>query len=130
MADTGLIVADTSVWIEWLTDGRQADSYAEILADPAGRLLVPSICIYEVSRWYLTRKREKDAQLAASEMEQLAVIDLSGQLAREAALLSAQHCLAMADAVILATARTHDATLWTQDADFSGLAGVRLFERL
>jgi predicted nucleic acid-binding protein len=31
----------------------------------------------------------------------------------------------MADSIVLATARVHDATLWTQDADFEGLAGVR-----
>ena len=30
----------------------------------------------------------------------------------------------MADSVILATARAHGATLWTQDADFEGLTGV------
>ena len=28
-------------------------------------------------------------------------------------------------AVMLATARAHDAVLWTQDADFEGMAGVR-----
>lgn len=33
--------------------------------------------------------------------------------------------LPMADSVVLATARLHDAALWTQDADFKGLRGVR-----
>jgi predicted nucleic acid-binding protein len=31
----------------------------------------------------------------------------------------------MADAMILATARACGATLWTQDADFDGIEGVR-----
>jgi predicted nuclease of predicted toxin-antitoxin system len=31
----------------------------------------------------------------------------------------------MADSVVLATARQHDATVWTQDADFEQLSGVR-----
>lgn len=31
----------------------------------------------------------------------------------------------IADAVILATARAHGATIWTQDAHFEGLRGVR-----
>ena len=30
-----------------------------------------------------------------------------------------------ADSVILATARLHGATVWTQDADFQGIEGVR-----
>ncbi len=39
--------------------------------------------------------------------------------------VSVEHRLTMAGSIMLATARTHDATLWTQDADFEGLAGVR-----
>lgn len=31
----------------------------------------------------------------------------------------------MADSVMLATARAYDAVLWTQDADFDGMEGVR-----
>lgn len=31
----------------------------------------------------------------------------------------------MADSVMYATARAHDALLWTQDADFEGLPHVR-----
>lgn len=31
----------------------------------------------------------------------------------------------MADSVILATSRAYGATLWTQDAHFKGIAGVR-----
>ena len=33
----------------------------------------------------------------------------------------------MTDSIILATERSSGATLWTQDADFDGLAGVRCF---
>jgi len=35
----------------------------------------------------------------------------------------------MADAMILATARSSDATLWTQDADFADVEGVRYVVR-
>jgi predicted nuclease of predicted toxin-antitoxin system len=31
----------------------------------------------------------------------------------------------MADSVVLASARLNDATLWTEDADFDSLPGVR-----
>ena len=33
--------------------------------------------------------------------------------------------LALADSVVLATARQSEATLWTQDADFEGLPDVK-----
>jgi toxin FitB len=129
MVEASLVVADTSVWIEWLTDGLRAAAYAEVFADPSERVLVPSICIYEVARWYLSRQREKDAQTAAIEMQQLPVIELSSKLARDAALFSVEHRIAMADAIIFATAQARGAELWTQDADFAGLPGVRLFPK-
>lgn len=31
----------------------------------------------------------------------------------------------LADSIMLATARTFDAVLWTQDADFASIAGVK-----
>lgn len=41
-----------------------------------------------------------------------------------AANLSASLSLPLADSIMLATARSCKATLWTQDADFEGLEGV------
>jgi predicted nucleic acid-binding protein len=35
----------------------------------------------------------------------------------------------MADSMIYATARAHNATLWTQDVHFAGLEGVRYVEK-
>ena len=40
------------------------------------------------------------------------------------ARLSIANGLPMADSIILATARTHGATLWTQDSHFEGLEAV------
>jgi predicted nucleic acid-binding protein len=37
--------------------------------------------------------------------------------------------LAMADSIIFATARDQDATLWTQDAHFKGMDGVKYIEK-
>jgi predicted nucleic acid-binding protein len=50
-------------------------------------------------------------------------------LATEAAVLSLERGLPMADSLILATARAHQAVLWTLDAHFRGMAGVRFFAR-
>jgi toxin FitB len=35
----------------------------------------------------------------------------------------------MADSIILAATRAYQATLWTQDADFEGIEGVKYIEK-
>ena len=52
------------------------------------------------------------------------VIDLNPSLALDAAELGFRTGLALADSIIYATAKAHDATLWTQDDDFDGMPGV------
>ena len=58
-------------------------------------------------------------------MIQGSVVDLDLTIALGAADLSNQLKLAMADSIILATARAHNANLWTQDADFETVPGVK-----
>jgi len=58
-------------------------------------------------------------------MQQGQVVELDASLALQAARLSVQEQLPMADSIMLATARAHRAILWTQDADFEGLNDVR-----
>ena len=50
-------------------------------------------------------------------------------IAISAAKVSVELKLPMADSIILATARTHNATLWTQDSDFKNIEGVRYIEK-
>ena len=56
-------------------------------------------------------------------------VDLDAALASTAAQLSADLRIPMADSIILATARQHNAVLWTQDADFEGLPGLRYIRK-
>jgi predicted nucleic acid-binding protein len=53
--------------------------------------------------------------------------ELNTLLALEASKLSLTHGLPMADSIILATAKLHRATIWTQDADFKELPDVKYF---
>jgi toxin FitB len=129
-ADGAGVVADTSVWVAWLTEAAGADRYAALFEAAHTRMIVPTITIYEVNRWYLARNRKDEAQLVTSVMAALPVIELTASLASTAASLARQHQLAMADSIILASARSLEAELWTQDKDFAGLPDVRLFERL
>ncbi len=85
--------------------------------------------MYEVFKT-LSRQRSETAALQAVEaMHQGRVIDLSAELALRAAQLSLEFSLPMADATILATTYSLQAELWTQDADFKGLPGVRYFPK-
>ena len=125
----GLHVVDSSGWLEYLADGPNARHFAKPLSDP-DRLIVPTVSLYEVFRVVLRERGEDDAVRAAALMGRGREVALSSSLALEAARLAHEGRLAMADGIILATARHTGATLWTQDADFEGIAGIRYFAKL
>ena len=117
-------VVDSSGWIEYVVDGPNSDFFAEPIEAP-DELIVPTISILEVFRWVLRESGEADALQAAALMQQGEVVELDTAIATAAAKLGLTHKLPLADSVMLATAQTFGATLWTQDADFEGLPGVR-----
>lgn len=121
-------VVDSSGWLEYFADGSNADFFAPAITDEAN-LVVPTICMFEVFK-RLSLQRGKEAALQAMGMlyrGRLAA--LTDEIALQAALLSLDHKLPFADSIILATARTHQATLWTQDEHFKGLMGVEYIEK-
>ena len=121
-------VVDSSGWLEYFADGPNADFFATGI-ETVPELVVPSISIYEVFKRVLQQRGEGDALQAVAVMQQGLVVDLDAFLALQAARVSADSGLPLADSVILATARAHDATLWTQDSDFAGMEGVRYVEK-
>jgi len=67
-------------------------------------------------------------------MQQGRAVDLDAAIALRAAKVSAMSKLPMADkpmagSIMLTTAQTYDATLWTQDADFESMDGAQYVER-
>ena len=117
-------VVDSSGWLEYFTDGPNAAAFAKPI-EATAKLIVPTLSIFEVFKRVMTQRGEDVALEAAALMRQGRVVPLDDALALEAARLSVAHRLPMADSIILATALAHRATLWTQDADFENLAGVR-----
>ena len=117
-------VVDSSAWLEYFANGPNA-SYFAVPVEATDELLVPALTIYEVFKRVLQQRQEGDALRAVALMQQGTVVDLDARLALSAARVSLESRRPMADSIVLATARVHDATLWTQDADFEGLAGVR-----
>lgn len=117
-------VVDSSAWIEYFSDGPNAGFFADPVENTAD-LIVPTLCLYEVFKRILQQRGEGEALHAVAAMRQGTVVDFNATLAIEAAKLSNEEKLPMADSIILTTARAHDAILWTQDIDFKGRAGVR-----
>ena len=116
-------VVDSSAWLEYFSDGPNADVFAKAI-EAVDELIVPTICLYEVFKSVLRQRGESAALSAVALMRQGHVVDLTERSALLAADLSLQTKLPMADSVILAAARLHDAHIWTQDSDFEGLEGV------
>ena len=72
---------------------------------------------------------EEEALRITGLMSTFEVVDLTRDLAIEAALVSMEFKIPMADSIIYATARSYNATVWTLDAHFKGLPGVEWMEK-
>jgi predicted nucleic acid-binding protein len=121
-------VVDSSGWVEFFAEGPNGRAFQAVIQD-TNHLVVPTICIYEVFKWLAHQLDEEAAIQAAGVMSAGLEIDLNRAIAMNAAQISAELKLAMADSIILATARAYQATLWTQDAHFKGLPDVRYLEK-
>lgn len=118
------LVLDSSCWLEYLADTHRADLFAPAVEAPE-RLVVPVLTVYEVVKKLMRESGEEAATAALALMQQSEVVEIGLPLAMDAAL----NGLPLANSLIYATARHHDAELWTQDAHFEGLVGVRYFPK-
>ena len=121
-------LVDSSGWLEYFADGKNADFFAPPIQDTT-KLAVSTINIYEVFKKILEQKDENGALEAIAVMQQARVIDFNSTLALSSAGLSYELKLSMADSIILATARSLKATLWTQDLHFANLPDVKYISK-
>jgi toxin FitB len=124
-----VIVIDSSGWVEFFVDGPLSEAYAGRLRNLAA-ILTPVIVLYEVYKRLKRELSEDDAVVAVSAMQRTRVVPITSELALTAADLSLEYGLAMADAIILATARLHRAELVTSDRDFKTIPGVTYLPKL
>ncbi len=118
----GVLVLDSSCWLEHFADTPRAPLFAAAI-DHADALVVPLITIYEVVKKLARELGDEVAAQALTLMQQGRVVEIDTHLA----LAATRNGLPLADSLIYATARAHAAELWTQDAHFKGLPGVRYF---
>ena len=79
--------------------------------------------VYKVVRRDLSEER---ALAAVAALRRATIVPVDESLALEAADVALERGLAMADAIVFATAQRHGATLVTGDSDFDGLPDVVL----
>jgi predicted nucleic acid-binding protein len=119
-------VVDSSGWIAYFVEKPNAAHFIEPIQQ-TDKLVVPTIALLEVFK-FLSRNLSRPAALSAvAHMRRSVVVPLDGGLAIDAASCGLQLRLPLADSIIYATARSLGATLWTLDADFEGLPGVKYF---
>lgn len=121
-------VIDSSGWLEYFTNGENAEFFAPAIEN-SENVLVPTISLFEVYKRVLVERNRDDALEAVALMKEGRVVDLDDCLALLAAELSVELKLPLADSIILASSREHNATLWTQDAHFKGLDDVKYIEK-
>lgn len=117
-------LVDSSGWLEYLADAPGADFFAPALENPE-ELIVPTICMLEVARNIYRQRGEDRATQALELMQQSRVVQLTPEVIGLAARLGKELRLPLADSVVYATGRLYNAVVWTQDADFEGLEGVK-----
>jgi predicted nucleic acid-binding protein len=121
-------VVDSSGWLEYFTKGKNGPIFLPLIQDTAN-LIIPTIALYEVFKRLVLLMGAETALEISGVMFKGQSADLNQEIAIEAANISVDLKLSMADSIILATARLLDATLWTQDAHFKDMAGVRYIEK-
>ena len=120
-------LVDSSGWLEYFANGKNANFFASAIID-SKNFIVPAVCIFKVFKRLAQQKDEYCALEAVTAMQQGTVIPLDSTLAIHAAKISYDLKLPMADSIIWATAKTFEATVWTQDADFRKLPNVKFID--
>ena len=121
-------VLDSSCWIEYFFDSPIGDSLVPIV-ERSRQLLVPSIALYEVYKYLLSKTHKENAKIFVQMMQKGHVIPLNASLSIFAADISRKYRLSMADSIIYATAMRYNAVLWTADKHFDGLPQVQYFDK-
>ena len=123
-----MILVDSSGWLEFFTEGPLANAYAEHLKRPSD-IVTPTVVLYEVYKLIKRQRSEQEAVAAAAQLGKTHVVALTEAIALTAADASLAYHLAMADAIVYATALTQGAKLVTSDADLGVLPGVTYLKK-
>ena len=119
-------VVDSSAWLSYFAGDANSARFAGAIEN-LEELRVPSITLTEVFKSIMRQRGEDAALQVVAHMQQGKVIALDSALAIDSAVIGLKYKLPLADSIIYATAQRFDAVVWTQDADFKALPGVKYF---
>ncbi len=121
-------VVDTSGWLEYFEGGQSAKKFSAPIKETE-KLIVPAICIYEISKVILRESDENHLLQVLAAIQKGQIVDLTPSISTAAAKVSLKYKLPMADSIIYTTAKQYNATVWTQDIDFKNLPNVNYIEK-
>lgn len=121
-------LVDSSAWMEYFADGKNAKHFAPIIQD-LKNLVVSVINVSEVYKKISRHRDENSAIQAIAVMQQAEVLEITSQVAIEGSKISIQNKIPITDSLIIASARSVGAKIWTQDYDFKGLDNVMFFKK-
>ena len=118
-----MILLDSSVWLEYLSDSPMRAQVEQYFKNKA-EIITPSIVLYEVYKKLRQNYDEEEVLIAAGQIQNTQIIPLTEKIALTAADFSIEHSLAMADAIIYATAFEYGCKVVTSDSHFEKLDNV------
>jgi len=122
-------VVDTSGWLEYFEGGQNARNFSVPIKE-IKELVVPTICIYEISKIILRESDENHLLQALAAIQKGQIVVLTPSISTAAAKVSLKYKLPMADSIIYTTAKQYAATVWTQDIDFENLPNVNYIPKI
>ncbi|MDP2717812.1 MAG: PIN domain-containing protein [Candidatus Micrarchaeota archaeon] len=123
-----MYLLDSSAWFNHFTGEAWARSVNPIIRS-GDVILLSTVNLVEILSKYRMRSEAEADKIKSILLSRCQVVDVTQDIALQAAALKAKHAMALADAIILATARSHNAELLTFDSDFTGLKGANVLRR-
>jgi len=120
------VLVDSSGWLEYLTADTKKPLFEPYLVDEKKTLVVPTIVLDEVRKKLLVGQQKTAADWFVSEALRHTVVPLDDRIALDAANISIQFRIALADAIIYTTSVVENARLVTGDTHFANLPNVTI----
>ncbi|MCI4318598.1 MAG: type II toxin-antitoxin system VapC family toxin [Thermoplasmata archaeon] len=121
-----MISIDSYGWIERLSGGPKQAQYNRVFDSVApSDILTSVVVVYEVYKKAKALLGEHTALESVAALGHTVVVPVDQEIALAAADYSLEHGIHFSDALVYATARRHEAELFTSDEALKGLPAVR-----
>jgi len=124
-----MYIFDSSCWLEYFAGSIHCTQYEKIIQN-TDEIIIPTIIIYEVFKKLLLETDENTAISFIAHLRECRIVDIDFNISLDAARISAEKKMPMADSMIFAVSKYHQCILYTHDKHFQGIdANVRYIEK-